>query len=64
MFFPEGAKPGVRGLSDFTDMSKLGVTIGGAPFGCQLYHFVQAFSRREYANVVEGVESFEALATG
>jgi len=54
----------VRGLSDFTDMSKLCVTIGGAPFGHRLYHFVLAFSRWEYANVVEGGESFEALATG
>jgi hypothetical protein len=45
-------------------MSKLCVTIGGAPFGHRLYHFVLAFSRWEYANVVEGGESFEALAAG
>lgn len=45
-------------------MSKLCVTIGGAPFGHRLYHFVLAFSRWEYANVVEGGESFEALAVG
>ncbi|VVE84641.1 integrase [Pandoraea sputorum] len=30
--FPQAPQPGVRGLSDFTDMSKLCVTIGGAPF--------------------------------
>jgi hypothetical protein len=64
VFFPQEHQPGVRGLSDFTDMSKLCVTIGGAPFGHRLYHFVLAFSRWEYANVVEGGESFEALAAG
>ncbi|SMG61200.1 hypothetical protein SAMN06265784_12021 [Paraburkholderia susongensis] len=36
-------------------MDKLCVTIGGAPFSHRLYHFVLAFSRWEYANVVEGV---------
>src|ERR1700730_5924968 len=64
VFLPQEHQPGVRGLSDFTDMSKLCVTIGGAPFGHRLYHFVLAFSRWEYANVVEGGESFEALAAG
>jgi hypothetical protein len=64
VFFPQEHQPGVRRLSDFTDRSKLCVTIGGAPFGHRLYHFVLAFSRWEYANVVEGGESFEALAVG
>ncbi|MGF6546475.1 IS21 family transposase [Paraburkholderia youngii] len=64
IFFPQEHQPGVRGLSDFTDMSKLCVTIGGAPFEHRLYHFVLAFSRWEYACVVEGGESFEALANG
>lgn len=64
IIFPQEYQPGVRGLSDFTDMTKLGVTIGGAPFSHRLYHFVLAFSRWEYANVVEGGESFEALASG
>ncbi|MDS0862969.1 IS21 family transposase [Burkholderia pseudomultivorans] len=64
IFFPQEHQPGVRGLSDFTDMSKLCVTIGSAPFEHRLYHFVLAFSRWEYACVVEGGESFEALANG
>ncbi len=54
----------MRGLSDCTDMSKLCVTIGGAPFEHRLYHFVLAFSRWKYACVVEGGESFEGLANG
>ena len=64
VFFPQTYQPGVRGLSDFTHMDKLGVTIGGVPFNHLLYHFVLAFSRWEYASVVDGGESFLALATG
>ena len=45
-------------------MDKLCVTIGGIPFNHLLYHFVLAFSRWEYASVVDGGESFQALATG
>jgi len=64
VFFPQTYLPGARGLSDFTHMDKLRVTIGGAPFNHLLYHFVLAFSRWEYASVVDGGESFQALATG
>jgi hypothetical protein len=64
VFFPQTYQPGVRGLSDFTHMEKLGVTIAGVAFGHLLYHFVLAFSRWEYASVVDGGESFQALAAG
>jgi hypothetical protein len=64
VFFPQTYQPGARGLSDFTHMGKLCVTIGGIPFNHLLYHFVLAFSRWEYASVVDGGESFQALATG
>jgi len=64
VFFPQQHEPGARGLSDFTDMAELRVTIAGVPFEHRLYHFVLAFSRWEYVNVVEGGESFEALSTG
>jgi hypothetical protein len=64
IFFPQEHLPGVQGLSDFTDMRDLLVTIAGAPFDHRLYHFVLAFSHWEYAYVVEGGESFEALSTG
>jgi len=64
VFFPQTYQPGARGLSDFTHMDKLCVTIGGIPFNHLLYHFVLAFSRWEYASVVDGGESFQALATG
>src|ERR1700712_4161098 len=64
VFFPQTYEPGVRGLSDFTHMEELGVTIAGVAFGHLLYHFVLAFSRWEYASVVDGGESFQALAGG
>jgi hypothetical protein len=64
VFFPQTYQPGVRGLSDFTHMEKLGETIAGVAFAHLLYHFVLAFSRWEYASVVDGGESFQALAAG
>ena len=64
VFFPQNHAPGERGLSDFTDMADLRITLAGAPFAHRLYHFVLAFSRWEYAEVVESGESFEALSKG
>lgn len=64
VFFPQEHLPGDRGLSDFTSMSALRITIAGMPFDHLLYHFVLAFSRWEYACVVDGGESFEALSSG
>ena len=64
IFFPQQHAPGERALSDFTTMNDLRVTIGGTTFAHLLYHFVFAFSRWEYAEVIEGGESYEALARG
>ncbi len=64
VFFPQDHAPGHRGLSDFTAMGDLGVTIAKVPFAHLLYHFVLAFSRWEHVEVVEGGESFEALSKG
>jgi hypothetical protein len=64
VFFPQEHPAGHRGLSDFTAMGKLCVTIAGAVFVHILYHFVLAFSRWEHVEVVEGGESFEALSKG
>lgn len=64
VFFPQEHAPGQQGLSDFTDMADLRVTIAGVAFEHLLYHFVFAFSHWEYACVVTGGESFEALSAG
>jgi hypothetical protein len=64
VFFAQDHAPGQRGLSDFTAMGELRITIAGLAFPHILYHFVLAFSRWEHAEVVEGGESFEALSKG
>jgi hypothetical protein len=64
VFFPQDHAPGHRGLSDFTTMAELRITIAGEPFVHILYYFVLAFSRWEHVEVVEGGESFVALSKG
>ena len=60
--FRQTPEPGRMALSDFTDAGGLEVTIAGAPFPHRLYHFVLAYSRWEHVGVVQGGESFTALA--
>ncbi|CAG0930345.1 hypothetical protein PLCT1_01350 [Planctomycetaceae bacterium] len=64
IIFRQEQAPGRLGLSDFTDTSALGVSIGGDPLEHRLYHFRLAFSGFEHAHVVLGGESFVALAEG
>ncbi len=64
MIFRQVHTPGRLGLSDFTDLGGLGVTIAGVPLPHRLYHFRLAFSGFEHAHVVLGGESFVALAAG
>jgi transposase InsO family protein len=64
VIFRQEHPPGRMGLSDFTDMNGLGVTIAGAPLPHRLYHFRLAFSGFAHTHVVLGGESFVALAEG
>lgn len=64
VIFRQTHEPGRLGLSDFTDMGDLGVTIAGVPLEHRLYHFRLAYSGFEHAHVVLGGESFVALAEG
>ena len=64
MIFRQEHEPGRLGLSDFTDMGALGVTIAGVALDHRLYHFRLAFSGFEHAHVVLGGESFVALGRG
>ena len=64
VIFRQEHPPGRMGLSDFTDMADLGITIAGAPLDHRLYHFRLPFSGFEFAHVVLGGESFVALAEG
>ena len=64
VIFRQDHPPGQQGLSDFTDMGALGITIAGVPLEHRLYHFTLAYSGWEYAEVVLGGESYTALACG
>jgi len=62
VIFRQNREPGRLALSEFTDASKLGVTIAGEPFAHLLYHFVLAYSGWQFGRVVLGGESFAALS--
>ena len=64
MIFRQVHEPGKMGLSDFTDMADLGVTVGGVRLGHRLYHFRLVWSGFEHAHVILGGESYVALAQG
>lgn len=64
VMFRQVHEPGKMGLSDFTDMGKLGVSIAGEALAHRLYHFRLAYSGFQHAHVVLGGESFVALAEG
>ncbi len=62
VIFRQCTEPGRMALSDFTDASELGITIGGERLCHRLYHFALAYSGWEHVGVVLGGESFAALA--
>jgi transposase InsO family protein len=64
VIFRQVQQPGRMGLSDFTEMSALGITICGEPLPHRLYHFRLACSGFEHAHVILGGESYVALAEG
>jgi hypothetical protein len=64
VIFRQVQEPGRVGLSDFTDMGDLAITVAGMPLDHRLYHFRLAYCGFEHAHVVLGGESFVALAEG
>lgn len=64
VIFRQVHEPGRMGLSDFTDMSDLGVQVAGCALDHRLYHFRLACSGFEHAHVILGGESYVALAEG
>lgn len=64
VIFRQVHPPGRLGISDFTDMGDLGITIAGVALEHRLYHFRLVYSGFEHAHVVLGGESFVALAEG
>lgn len=55
---------GRMGLSDFTRLKEVTITIQGLPFTHLLYHFRLAFSGWCSVSVIHGGESYTALAEG
>ena len=64
VIFRQAHEPGRLGLSDFTEMGELAITVAGMPLDHRLYHFRLAYSGFEHAHVILGGESFVALAEG
>lgn len=64
VIFRQVHEPGKMGLSDFTDMAELGVTVAGTLLDHRLYHFRLIWSGFEHAHVILGGESYVALAQG
>jgi hypothetical protein len=62
--FRQTHEPGALGLSDFTEMSDLGVSVAGLSLDHRLYHFRLIWSGFEQAHVILGGESYVALAEG
>ena len=63
VFFAQVHHPGRLCQSDFSHMTKLGVTIGGRSFEHLVYHFVLTYSNWEAFSVCYS-ESFESLSEG
>jgi len=64
VMFPLRHEPGEMGLSDFTELKDVQITIGGKGFEHLIYHYRLAYSGWQYAQVIQGGESFIALSEG
>jgi len=63
VIFRQSVPAGHQGLSDFTHPNTA-ITIAGEPFAHLLYQFRLAYSGWRYAHIVQGGESYSALAEG
>lgn len=57
-------EPGMMGFSDFTELKGIEITINGKPFEHLIYHYRLAYSGWQYAQIIQGGESFIALSEG
>ncbi len=64
VMFRQEQVAGRMGLSDFTKLKQVTITIQGQPFTHLLYHFRLAFSGWCSVKVIHGGESYTALAEG
>ncbi len=64
VIFLQRHTPGDMGISDYTWMNKLNISIASEPFKHKLYHYRLVYSGWTYVQVVLGGESFESLSSG
>jgi hypothetical protein len=64
VMFEQEHPPGRMGLSDFTHLKQIQVTINGQPFPHILYHYRLAYSGWQWVQVIQGGESFIGLSSG
>ena len=64
VIFRQKKEPGRMGISDFTNMNPLEITIARKSFDHKLYHFRLPWSGFTHARVVLGGESFAAFSQG
>jgi hypothetical protein len=57
-------EPGMMGLSDFTELKGMTITIAGKAFEHLLYHYRLAYSGWQHAQIIQGGESFIGLSEG
>jgi len=63
IMFRQTIQPGQQGLSDFTH-PRTAITIAGQPFPHLIYQYRLAYSGWRCAHIVQGGESYSALAEG
>ena len=64
VMFRQVQEPGRQGLSDFTELKAIVVTVGGQALEHRLYHFRLPYSGWSHVKIVLGGESFSAVAEG
>ena len=64
LMFRQVHEIGRVGLSDFTKLKKVDIKISGKVFEHLLYHFRLAYSHWSFIKVIQGGESYSALAEG
>jgi len=64
VMFQQRHSPGDMGISDYTWMNKLNITLANEPFEHKLFHYRLVYSGWTYVQVCLGGESFESLSSG
>jgi len=64
VIFLQRHTPGDMGISDYTWMNKLNITLNGNEFNHKMFHYRLVYSGWTYVQITLGGESFESLSSG